>query len=86
MSKRVHEIAKERGLAPREVIDKLRDAGVNVKAASSTVDDATIAKVLGNGGRAPRGAAAKAQPASAGGNREPRSEQGDTQPAEGAAS
>ena len=91
MSKRVHEIAKERGLAPREVIDKLREAGVNVKAASSTVDDATIVKVLGNvenGGRAPRaGAAAQQRPAAGnrqaraeGASRQPRAEGGSRQP------
>ncbi len=80
MSKRVHEIAKERGLAPREVIDKLREAGVNVKAASSTVDDATIAKVLGNGGRAPRAASAVSQPrAQTGGKSQARGQAGKTQ-------
>ena len=50
MSKRVHEIAKERGLPTKEVIEKLKAAGVSVKAASSSVDEATAARVLGNGG------------------------------------
>ncbi len=49
MSKRVHEIAKERGLPTKEVIEKLKAAGVSVKAASSSVDEATAARVLGNG-------------------------------------
>jgi translation initiation factor IF-2 len=50
MNKRVHEIAKERGLPARDVLEKLRAAGVNVKAASSSVDEAVALKALGNGG------------------------------------
>jgi translation initiation factor IF-2 len=50
MSKRVHEIAKERGLPAKEVLDKLRAAGINVKAVSSSVDEAAAARALGNGG------------------------------------
>ncbi|MGZ4242784.1 MAG: translation initiation factor IF-2 N-terminal domain-containing protein, partial [Solirubrobacteraceae bacterium] len=34
----------------KEVIEKLKAAGVSVKAASSSVDEATAARVLGNGG------------------------------------
>jgi translation initiation factor IF-2 len=49
MSKRVHEIAKERGLPAKEVLEKLRAAGINVKAVSSSVDEAAAAKALGNG-------------------------------------
>jgi translation initiation factor IF-2 len=49
MNKRVHEIAKERGLPARDVLEKLRAAGVNVKAASSSVDEAVAMKALGNG-------------------------------------
>src|SRR6478609_2010294 len=49
MNKRVHEIAKERGLPARDVLEKLRAAGVNVKAASSSVDEAVAIKALGNG-------------------------------------
>src|SRR6201995_4606383 len=62
MSKRVHEIAKERGLPAKEVLEKLRAAGINVKAVSSSVDEAAAAKALGNGGSSP---AANAAPASA---------------------
>ena len=70
MSKRVHEIAKERGVPAKEVLDALRAAGVNVKAASSSVDEATATRVFGNGGGtgAPAAAsapAAKAAPAAA---------------------
>jgi translation initiation factor IF-2 len=49
MNKRVHEIAKERGLPAKDVLEKLRAAGVNVKAASSSVDEAVALKALGNG-------------------------------------
>jgi len=53
MSKRVHEIAKERGLPAKEVLETLRAAGINVKAVSSSVDEAAAAKALGNGGSRP---------------------------------
>ncbi len=62
MSKRVHEIAKERGLPTKEVIEKLKAAGVSVKAASSSVDEATAARVLGNGG-SPAGGGGESAPA-----------------------
>ena len=67
MSKRVHEIAKERGLPAKEVLEKLRAAGINVKAVSSSVDEAAAAKALGNGGSRPAGnsAPASAPPTSA---------------------
>src|SRR5579871_6620073 len=50
MSKRVHEIAKERGLAPKELLQRLQAAGLKVKAVSSSVDEADALRVLGNGG------------------------------------
>ncbi|MGI8903149.1 MAG: translation initiation factor IF-2 [Solirubrobacteraceae bacterium] len=64
MSKRVHEIAKERGLAAKDVLDKLRASGLNVKAVSSSVDEQAAARVLGNGTVAspPAPAAGKAAP------------------------
>jgi translation initiation factor IF-2 len=55
MNKRVHEIAKERGMQAKEVLQLLQAAGLEVKAASSSVDEAAAARVLGNGD----GAAAK---------------------------
>jgi translation initiation factor IF-2 len=61
MSKRVHEIAKERGMAPKEVLAQLKAAGVDVKAASSSVDEAVASRVLANG-------SADAAPAANGGN------------------
>jgi translation initiation factor IF-2 len=51
MKKRVHEIAKERGLSSGEVIAALKAAGVEVKAAASSVEEETAAKALAaNGG------------------------------------
>ncbi len=49
MNKRVHEIAKERGLPAKEVLTRLRAAGVEVKAASSSVDVDLASRVLANG-------------------------------------
>jgi translation initiation factor IF-2 len=49
MNKRIHEIAKERGLPAKEVVARLRAGGLNVKAASSSVDEAAALRVLGNG-------------------------------------
>ena len=57
MNKRVNEIAKERGLPAKEVLEKLKAAGINVKAASSTVDEAAALRALGNGGNSSRGQA-----------------------------
>jgi translation initiation factor IF-2 len=65
MNKRVHQIAKERGLPSKDVLDRLRAAGIDVKAASSNVDEDAALKVLANGdGAAAKGVApteAKAQ-------------------------
>jgi translation initiation factor IF-2 len=66
MSKRVHEIAKERGLPPKEVLQRLQAAGLKVKAVSSSVDEADARRVLGNGG-AGDGSAQAAAPADGGG-------------------
>ena len=46
MKQRVHEIAKERGLSSKDVLARLRAAGVEVKAASSSVDADVARKVL----------------------------------------
>jgi translation initiation factor IF-2 len=50
--KRVHEIAKERGISSKEVLEVLQKAGYDVKAAASSVDEADIEKAFsgGNGG------------------------------------
>ncbi|MGH2889765.1 MAG: translation initiation factor IF-2 N-terminal domain-containing protein, partial [Solirubrobacteraceae bacterium] len=53
MKKRVHEIAKEHGMPAKDLLARLREAGVEVKAASSSVEEATAARVLGNGDGSP---------------------------------
>jgi translation initiation factor IF-2 len=50
MSKRVHEIAKEQGLTPKDLLARLQAAGLKVKAVSSSVDEADALRVLRNGG------------------------------------
>ena len=47
--KRVHEIAKARGLTSKEVLATLQDAGVEVTAAASSVEEDVAAKVLDGG-------------------------------------
>jgi translation initiation factor IF-2 len=49
MNKRVHQIAKERGLPAKQVVERLKAAGLDVKASSSTVDEAAALRALGNG-------------------------------------
>ena len=61
MNKRVHQIAKERGLPAKDVLERLQAAGVKVKAVSSSVDEADARRVLDGGdGQAPRGSARSA--------------------------
>jgi translation initiation factor IF-2 len=48
--KRVHEIAKERGIPSKEVLAKLQAAGLDVKAAASSVDERDIARAFGEAG------------------------------------
>ena len=62
--KRVHEIAKERGLTSKEVIAALQKAGVEVKVAASSVEEEVAAAALDGAAVAPateRPAAAKAE-------------------------
>ena len=68
--KRVHEIAKEQGLTSKELLEKLAAAGVQAKAAASSVDEADALKALGlsapaasNGAGAPATAAPQAKAA-----------------------
>src|SRR3954451_20855660 len=49
--KRVHEIAKERGISSKEVIAVLQKAGLDVKASATSVDENDIAMAF-NGGQA----------------------------------
>ena len=72
--KRVYEIAKEKGVSSKDLLEALRAAGIDVKAAASTVDEADAARVLparrrqrqrpatGRGGRAEAGPGAEAGP------------------------
>src|SRR5437588_1202531 len=71
MNKRVHQIAKERGLSSKDVLTRLQAAGIEVKAASSNVDVDVAMKVLSDGG----GSAAKDAPAA------PQAAATDTRPA-----
>ena len=67
--KRVYEIAKEQGLSSKELLDRLTAAGVDVKAAASSVEETLALKALGgdDAGAAGNGKQAAAQqPASAG--------------------
>jgi translation initiation factor IF-2 len=50
--KRVYEIAKERGVSSKELLAALRKAGLDVKAAASTVDEAEAQRVLSSDGAA----------------------------------
>src|SRR5438128_1669023 len=67
MKKRVHEIAKERGLPTKAVVEQLRAAGIDVKAASSSVDDQVVLRALGDrdGGAAPAPESAASAPRAA---------------------
>src|SRR6187200_3424716 len=47
--RRVHEIAKEQGLTSKEVLAAFKDAGVYVKAASSTVEERDVRRAFPNG-------------------------------------
>jgi translation initiation factor IF-2 len=59
--KRVHEIAKEQGLSSKELLAKLHAAGIEAKAAASSVEEAVALKALGEG-------SAGASPSSNGGS------------------
>jgi len=58
--KRVHEIAKEQGLTSKEVLAKLQAAGIEAKAAASSVEEADALSALGNGAAPAAGAKAEA--------------------------
>src|SRR4051812_49469254 len=50
--KKVHEIAKERGMSASDALLKLRAAGIDVTAAASVVDEAEALRALGANGAA----------------------------------
>ncbi|MEA2208730.1 MAG: translation initiation factor, partial [Solirubrobacteraceae bacterium] len=62
--KRVHEIAKEHGLSSKELLELLHAAGIEAKAAASSVEEALALKALGDGASpaATSNGAAKASP------------------------
>jgi translation initiation factor IF-2 len=63
--KRVHEIAKEQGMSSKTLLAKLQEAGLDVKAAASAVDEQAVLRVLdggGNGAPAPQAAAPQPTP------------------------
>jgi translation initiation factor IF-2 len=51
--KRVHEIAKDLDLSPKDVIEKLQAAGLSVKAAASAVDEREAKRILTGNGSSP---------------------------------
>jgi translation initiation factor IF-2 len=64
--KRVHEIAKAQGVSSKELLAALKAAGVDAKAAASSVEEADALKAIsaakGNGGGAAKKAPAQAAP------------------------
>jgi translation initiation factor IF-2 len=61
--KRVHEIAKAQGLSSKELLAALKKAGIEAKAAASSVEEADALKALGNGGGAATATKPKAKAA-----------------------
>lgn len=49
MTKRVYEIARELDLSSKEVLDRLNDAGIEIKSNLASVDDPVYQNVFGNG-------------------------------------
>src|SRR4051794_22309989 len=45
--KRIHEIAKEQGIPSKDLLDKLQAAGLDVKAAASSVEEADVLRAIG---------------------------------------
>src|SRR5947209_8935124 len=68
--KRVHEIAKERGISSKEVIAVLQRAGLDVKAAASSVDENDIRMAFSNGGKPQDGGQTDGREAAPGGGRQ----------------
>src|SRR5581483_3284631 len=90
--KRVHEIAKERGISSKEVIAVLQRAGLDVKAAASSVDENDIRMAFSNGGKPQDGGQGEPSAAAGGSAQEapaqgqpPRQSGGDGQPRPAAA-
>jgi translation initiation factor IF-2 len=60
--KRVYEIAKERGVSSKELLEQLQAAGLDVKAAASSVDEADVQRIAGAPAGADGSKAPEAQP------------------------
>src|ERR1700712_215490 len=73
--KRVHEIAKERGISSKEVLAVLQKAGFDVKASASSVDENDIALAF-NGKKKEPASKKEAEPAQRGTTRPIGSQQG----------
>src|SRR5215204_354221 len=66
MSKRVYEIAREKSLDSKEVIKRLREAGVEVNHHSATIEDRVYERVFGDGQNGqPNAEATSTEPAGA---------------------
>src|SRR5215212_2988733 len=50
--KRIHEIAKEQGIPSKDLLDKLQAAGLDVKAAASSVEEADALRAIGGAPKA----------------------------------
>ena len=73
MSKRVYEIARDRSLESKEVIQRLREAGVEVRSNFSSIEENVYERVLGTGatGETQNGGSATENYAADEGEREP---------------
>src|SRR5437868_5325535 len=78
--KRVHEIAKERGISSKEVLAVLQKAGLDVKAAASSVDEDDIARAFSNGAESAAAEQPKAEAAPAGDGAQAREKSAPRQP------
>jgi translation initiation factor IF-2 len=78
--KRVHEIAKEQGLSSKELLEKLKAAGVDAKAAASSVEEAVALKALANGPAPPAAANGAATASSSNGAPAAQTPTADAQP------
>ena len=65
--KRVHEIAKEHGITSKEALAALKNAGLEVTTASSSVEETDAAKAFANGASAAQAPATAATAARADG-------------------
>ena len=60
--KRVHEIAKEHGISSKDLLEKLRAAGIAAKAAASSIEEADALRAIGDGDAASASTVATAAP------------------------